>query len=1103
MVRIDETAYKNYVKYVIPKAFHHNKYNRKKISTNKNSELDCFYDSSIAKYYENQKSHIEDTKNNLVITSLSLEKFKEILQEAYSLIIIKLRKLLFKTMRIFVIMEFEVIYMKNKKIEIGTNKYNLGRVDVSSLQAFREYFFYESIHNFHLMNRDGYSFVDKVGDIAFNVLKYDPLNGASYTPIPDFIKNTNSIINIKNKDEKCFLWCCIASRHLPERDCERVKQYEQYKNQFIYDEIDMPMKIIKIMKFEKSNNVNINVYTSEDKDTKYPIHISKQQNKEVINLFYYNNHYSLIKNFSRFCGTSHKYNCPNCLKSYSNTDCYKKHVLLCQDLNENGSHIKMPLKDTFTSFTDYAKKKKMPVVMYSDFESSLENYNDDKKKYIVAKHVSNSYRLIIKTELDLGIPLEYDYVGKDTDIHFVKLLCDLDIKITTKLRELNKIHEKPILNEAEKISYSENNHCILCNKNIPYNPKNYKVRDHCHFTGKYLGPAHQCCNLKSNQLFRGNSKIPLFFHNANYDIKCFINAFRTLNPTDYIKKISGVPCNMDIYKSLNINNICIMDSYAHLTSSLSSLIKNLPDDKKTTLRKITNDNEKFQLINEKGFYLYEFVDCIEKLDTPINQIKREHFDSKLMLSKLTDTEWVHIQNVVEKFDIKTLREWHDLYLKIDVYGLADVFEYYRNLSMDNYGLDPAHFLGLPGFTWSAGLKFTQVKLQNIYDSDLYMFFEKMKRGGISVISTRYSKANNKYLPDYDETKEISYNYQQDCNNLYGYSMCQNLPVDEIDWCNNFNENIIQDYKSSDPIGYVLEVDLDYPEHLHDEHNDYPLAPEHLTINKHKKLCPNLQDKKNYILHIDNLQYYLNKGLILKKIHKVVKFNQSSWLKPYIDMNSKKRQEAKNDFEKDYYKLLNNAFYGKTMENVRDRVNVQFCTNEKEFIKHTNSPLFANQINIMKKDGLILVKKHKKTVELNICIYIGACILESSKLHMFKFHYDVMKVSFPNALMMKTDTDSLCYRILTNDLYDDLKNNDLIQKHMEFSNYPKDHPLYNCDRKKVPGLFQDECVDGKMAVISEYIGLRAKSYSNNLFYPSSEIYQAKKKSKGVPSSFKSC
>ena len=370
------------------------------------------------------------------------------------------------------------------------------------------------------------------------------------------------------------------------------------------------------------------------------------------------------------------------------------------------------------------------------------------------------------------------------------------------MRELNKLHEKPILNEEEKKSYSENNQCILCNKNIPYNPKNYKVRDHCHLTGKYLGPAHQCCNLKSNQLFRGNIKIPLFFHNANYDIKCFINAFRTLNPSDYIKKISGVPCNMEIYKSLNIDNICIMDSYAHLTSFLSSKIKNLPEDRKTTLRKITNDDEKFKLINEKGFYPYEFVDCIDKLDTPIHLIKREHFNSKLMLSKLSDADWKHIQNVIEKLDIKTLREWHDLYLKIDVYGLVDVFEYYRNLSMDNYGLDPAHFLGLPGFTWSAGLKFTEVKLQNIYDSDLYMFFEKMKRGGVSVISTRYSKANNKYLPDYDETKESSYNYQQDCNNLYGYSMCQNLPVDEIDWCNNFDENIIKDYKSSDSIGYV-------------------------------------------------------------------------------------------------------------------------------------------------------------------------------------------------------------------------------------------------------------------------------------------------------------
>ena len=161
-------------------------------------------------------------------------------------------------------------------------------------------------------------------------------------------------------------------------------------------------------------------------------------------------------------------------------------------------------------------------------------------------------------------------------------------------------------------------------------------------------------------------------------------------------------------------------------------------------------------------------------------------------------------------------------------------------------------------------------------------------------------------------------------------------------------------------------------------------------------------------NIDNLQYYINKGLVLQKIHRVVKFNQSAWLKPYIEKNSKLRQMSKNDFEKDYYKLLNNAFYGKTMENVRDRVNVQFCLNEKQFIKHTSSPLFANHINVLKHDGLVLVKTHKKTVELNKPIYLGACILESSKLHMFKFHYDIMKVKYPDCSMMKTDTDSLLY-----------------------------------------------------------------------------------------------
>lgn len=968
------------------------------------------------------------------------------------------------------------------------------RIDSGNIHEIRQHRFAEAERQMEDINEKDYIYVYGVGEVSIQVLQYRPLTGSSYTPLPKFIADTKSIINIKNTDHKCFLWSCIASRHIPDHHAERINHYEPFINEFKYDETDMPMKINKVSKFEKANNVNINVYTLEDDNkTKIPIHISKQKNDEVINLFLHNNHYSLIKTYSRFCGGRHEYNCPNCMKSYANPVCYNNHLAVCKELNANGSNIVMPEEGTVTKFSDHAKQKRLPVVIYADFEASLMKHEDEKKKYITTKHTSNSYRIRIVSDVDLQIPLDYDYCGEDTDTHFVKTICELDKSITSRLNVLSKENIKPKLSSAEQLKFLSAENCLLCGEEL----KGDRVRDHCHFTGNYQGACHKSCNLKSTQLFKGNIKIPMFFHNVNYDIKCFINAFRILKGDEYIKKIGGVPCNMEIFKSLNINNISIMDSYAHLTSSLSKLIENLPDERKIALKTITDDPVKFKLINKKGFYPYEFVDTIEKLDTPIDQIKREHFDSKLMLSKLSDDDWIHIQTVITSFNIKTLRDWHDLYLKIDVFGLTDVFEYYRELSMETYGLEPAHYIGLPSFTWQAGLKETKVKLQNITDENIYMFFEKMKRGGVSVISHRYAKANNQYLPDYDESKEKSFIYQVDCNNLYGWSMCEKLPTDGIEWEQNFDPTIVQTYTKSDAVGYVLECDLEYPKELHDEHNDYPLAPEHMVINGHKKLAPNLHDKEKYILHIDNLQYYLSKGMKLTKIHRVVRFNQSAWLKPYIDKNSKLRQLAKNDFEKDFYKLLNNAFYGKTMENVRDRVNVQFCLNEATFAKHTSSPLFANQVNVIQSNGLSLVKTHKKTVTLNKPIYIGACILESSKLLMFKFHYDTMKVRYPDSIMMKTDTDSLCYLIKTNDLYEELKEPDL-QKQIEFSNYPKDHPLYNCDRKKIPGLFQDESVDGKMAIISEYVGLRAKSYSNNLFYPSKEEYKCKKKSKGVPS-----
>ena len=975
---------------------------------------------------------------------------------------------------------------------------------INSYSEFVDYVVGEINRGFETYDGKDYITLYGFNITEIHVLQYNPLIGSSYKPLPDFVANSKSVINIKNTDNLCFLWCCIASRHLPEKNADRVSKYHGYVNEFHYDESDFPMAIKNISKFEKKNNVCVNVFTIEEK-TKVPLYISKHKNDETINLFYHDNHFSLIKNFQRFVGGDHKFVCYRCFKSYRNKECFDKHESVCQELNENGSYVTTPKEDTTTKFNNYKRQKRLPVVIYADFESSLlqaDNYTKNnktfEKSYITAKHEANSFRIRIVSDVELRIPLDYSYTGTNASVEFIRKVVELDTHITDVLNELNTKQRFPKLTREEEKHFKTAVNCCFCCQELGDD------RVHCHFTGKYTGASHKKCNVKAIQMMKGKTEekahieIPCFFHNANYDIRCFINAFSEITNNDGIDRISGVPCNMEFFKCLQLNNICIKDSYAHLSSSLDKLIKNLPDDKKKLLKTIIGTDEyKFNLINKKGFYPYEFVDSIEKLQTPITELKQEHFKSKLTLSELSNEDWCHIQKVIKEFNIKTLQDYHDLYLNIDVYGLADVFEYHRELSLQTYGLDPAHYIGLPGLSWDAGLKFTGIELENISEIDMIMFWEKMKRGGISVISKRYAKANNPYLPDYNPNQQNSYILQLDCNNLYGWAMMQKLPVGKFEWVEPSTFEISKYDKAGD-IGYVLEVDMKYPEELHVTHNDYPLAPEHLEINGCRKLCPNLQDKKNYYTNIDNLHYYLEKGLILERIHRIIRFDRRAWLKPYIDKNSALRQKASNDFEKDFYKLMNNAFYGKTMENERDRVNIKFCMNETTFSKHTSSPLFANQILVIKSDGLCLVKVHKKIVRLQKPIYTGAIVLEMSKLLMFQFHYDTMMKAYPKAEMCKTDTDSLLYYIQTDDVYKDMEMNVTLQDKIEFSNYPKDHHLYNCDRKKVPGYFQDECVDGKFVVISEYVGLRAKSYVNNLYDSVKKEYTSKKKSKGVAS-----
>ena len=268
--------------------------------------------------------------------------------------------------------------------------------------------------------------------------------------------------------------------------------------------------------------------------------------------------------------------------------------------------------------------------------------------------------------------------------------------------------------------------------------------------------------------------------------------------------------------------------------------------------------------------------------------EKEDCYSHLNMEDITDADYTHRKRVCKDFQIKSLGEYHDLYVQSNILLLADVFENFRNMSLEVYEFDSAKFISAPGLAWKAALKKTKVKLDLLTDIDMLSMVEKGIRGGICHSIYRYVKGNNTYMKDYDNNKESSYLQYWDVNNLYGWTMSQKLPVNNFEWIKDtsqFNEDFIKNYNEESDEGYFFEVDAQYPEKLHELHNDLPFLPERVKIEKVGKLAANLHDKTDYLIQIRNVKHTLNHGLVLKKVQKVIKFNQNAWLKPYIDMNT--------------------------------------------------------------------------------------------------------------------------------------------------------------------------------------------------------------------------
>ena len=947
--------------------------------------------------------------------------------------------------------------------------------------------------------------------LELHVVNYNPLRGEAHVDLPKELASKKAIINPKNKDNKCFLWCVLRALNSTTEHPERIdKELKAKENTLNMTGIEYPVSLEDIDKFESQNpSISITVFGYDGKCV-YPLRKSNNTNREHnLNLLLIEgegvNHYCLVKDLSRLLSSQvskhhgKKYFCLRCLNPFNNQKALDKHKEYCS--NHETVKINMPEEGTMLKFKNYHRGEKVLFVIYADFESCIKSIhtcdpnpeNSYTKQY--QKHEPISFYYYIKSfDSKVDLPKkERSYTGKNAERVFLKCLEE-DIKMIANIQK-----EGIIFGEKEKERYNEETRCWICREEFDDKDKNKeKVKDHCHYTGRYQGAAHNECNLK----YRKPNFTPMIFHNlsgydshlfiknlgfSEGDIDCipnneekYISFSKKIEVKRYTKKVKneeGEPAEKEIKV---YHTIRFIDSFKFMSTSLEKLVDNLPKDDCINLGSYYS-GDKFNLLARKGVYPYEYMDSLEKLKETTLPPK-EAFYSRLNDGGISDEDYTHAQNVWKTFKMKYFKDYHELYNKVDVLLLADVFQNFRNISLKNYELDPAHYYTAPGLTWDAALKVTDVSLELLSDEDMLSMWEEGIRGGVSMISNRYAKANNKYMDDeFNSNEPSTYIQYLDANNLYGWAMSKPLPTHGFKWMKDNELNVWEKTPC------ILEVNLEYPKELHDLHNDYPLAPEHIKVNKTKKLIPNLWDKKNYVIHYENLKQCLNLGLKITNIHRGLKFKESLWLKKYIALNTDLRTKATNEFEKEQYKLMNNAFFGKTMESIRNRVDIKLVTDEKKAERLAAKPNFKH-CNIFSED-LIAIHMNKTFLTFNKPIYLGMCILELSKTLMFDFHYNYIKKKYGDkAKLLFTDTDSLMYEIRTEDFYEDIKGD--VKDRFDTSNYPSNHPSgipTGCN-KKVLGMFKDEA-GGK--IIDEFVGLRAKLYSYKMFEG-----EESKKCKGV-------
>ena len=640
--------------------------------------------------------------------------------------------------------------------------------------------------------------LESIIDIKLYTAEWEPLNASSYMELPTYLKNKKAIINMKNQDNKCFLWSVLRALNPIEKNEERVdKDLISKQDTLNMKGIKYPVSLRDIDKFESLNsNISITVLGYNENEKVYVLKVSKYTGCEHhITLMLIrneeNSHYCLVNDLSALLASqisnhkSTRHFCLRCLNSFNCKKSLDDHKEFCYV--HECTKINMPEKGTMLNFKNFPHSEKVPFIIYADTEALIkEMHNCDPnpqisytKKY--QKHEPVSFSYYIKCfDNSVCEPILRTYTKSATEEEdameiFIKWLEE-DVRALANIKD-----KEMVFTEEDRKRFNKESECWICKEPLNID----KVRDHCHYTGRYRGAAHNRCNLK----YRKPKFIPVVFHNlSGYDSHLFIknlgftsgnidcipnNEERYISFTKNIKVGEYMDKKTGEVKNINFK-IRFIDSFKFMSTSLEALVNNLPEKSFYSLKREYGE-DKLKILKRKGVYPYEYMNSEERF----NETKlppKGAFYSRLSGEGITDEDYKHALNVWDVFNMKTFKDYHELYNE------TDVFENFRNICLENYKLDPAHYFTAPGLAWDACLKMTGVNLELLTDIDMLLMVERGIRGGISMISNRYGEANNKYMEEsFNKALPSKYIQYLDANNLYGAAMSKKLPTHGFKW----------------------------------------------------------------------------------------------------------------------------------------------------------------------------------------------------------------------------------------------------------------------------------------------------------------------------------